>query len=459
MNRQIVRAFVVLALLPNVLLGFVAAAAHTPRALVNLDYVAVFALDAFVRRGVTVVLMAIALLLDIAFTVAPAFNFGPSEVVQAVAEIRNLSGRTIVVAVTVIGLIALAALGIVLLRGRRVERSGGPRQLAVALVFTVLVLGVDILNGSNAFTWRPRRLLATDVSESMLVTRYSAPGTLPPTGKAMAATDGVRAEIARATELGRWEGPTKIVVIVVEAMGAPRGASVGTLFSALAADSVSRRYETRTGTIPAFGSTTTGEIRALCGVARNHLSLLSPQADVRCLPHELRPFGFEAVALHGYNGSLFQRREWYPRVGFGRMLFREELRANARLPECGAVFHGVCDSTMARVVRAELKRAPGKRELIYWLTLSSHFPIDPRTGGSGAACESLGRFGKEREICALWNALWPALQGIAGLAADTTLPPAWYIIAGDHAPPQLFSDTTLWLQRRVPFMELRPRVR
>ena len=109
-----------------VVLGVVAQSAHSPRALINLDYVAVLALDAFVSPAVTMTLMTLALLLDIAFTAAPAFNFGPSEVVQAVAEIRHFSGRTILFAAAFIGLMALVAVVIVRLRGPRVEPQQRP---------------------------------------------------------------------------------------------------------------------------------------------------------------------------------------------------------------------------------------------------------------------------------------------------------------------------------------------
>jgi hypothetical protein len=455
--RTMIRALLALALLPNLVIGFVALAAHTPRPLVNLDYFAVLLLHRFVSRAVLVLLLTVSLLIDVAFTIAPAFNFGPSEVVQAVAEIRHLSARAIVLAMALVTLVTLMALGFIKLRGGRSEAGNRSRQLAACGAFLIAIIALDVLNGSHAITWRLRPLVDVDVSASMFASRYAARGTMPPSGRIPAETDGLREAIARASTTGSWDGPNKIVVVIVESMGRPRFAEASAMFAPLMTDSMALRFRMRTGVVSAFGSTTTGELRALCGMALNHFAVIG--SNLACLPTQLRALGFDAVALHGYNGSLFQRREWYPSIGFSRMRFQEELQAGTRHPECGTVFHGICDSSMIAVVREELTRSPEKRELIYWLTLSSHFPIDPRNAPSGPACQALGRIGREREVCSLWSAIWPVLEGVARLASDRSLPPAWYIVSGDHAPPQLFSDTTLFIQRRVPFIELRPLVR
>lgn len=405
-------------------------------------------------------LMTLTLLVDVAFTFAPTFNFGPTEVVAAVEQIRHFSGRALVVAVGVIACVMLVAIVLVLLRGKRVSPPERRMLATLCGTFALVAVGADILNGSSAIGWRPRTVVPIDVATSLFASQFRKDLSVPPPidQPREAASDALRASIAGAAG-GAWEGPNKIVLVVVESMGYPRGAKPSALFAPLMRETLSRRFAIRTGIVPFWGATTGAELRELCGVAMNHFTALQAASLQSCLPAQLRSLGYESLALHGYNGSLFRRRDWYPRVGFDRIAFREELQAEHRHVECGMVFHGVCDSSFTKIIRNELTRAPVRRQFVYWLTLSSHFPLDPRTGSSGMPCATLGAVGREEGVCSLWRALWPVIEGMARLAEDPAVPPAWYIIVGDHPPPQLFSDTNLFLQYRVPFIELRPIVR
>ena len=121
------------------------------------------------------------------------------------------------------------------------------------------------------------------------------------------------------------------------------------------------------------------------------------------------------------------------------MAFDESLTVRAPVARCGLLLHGVCDSSAIRLVRHELTRDPMKRQFVYWLTLSSHFPL-PAADFDSEGCKRIGAVAKTTIVCQLWTALWPALDGLATVAADTTVPPAMYIIVGDHMPPQLLSE-------------------
>jgi hypothetical protein len=448
------RALLVLGILPNVVVSLAATLMHGSRALVDVDYLVIAALDRFVSRGLLATMLTLALLMDVAFTFAPAFNFGPTEVVAAVAQIRHFSGRTTGLASAFVVLVALIAFAIVRLRGRRDETV--PRWSTPALAGTVAVvaLALDVVNGSNALTWRARPALAADLTSSTFATRLLSPRDMPPTGRLDAATDGLRELLASGDSAA---APTKVVIVIVESMGSPRAARASEMFAPLMTDAIARRYDTRTGTVAFFGATSSGELRELCGSAMNHF--IATVAALDCLPSQFSRRGYETVAIHGYNGVFLDRTIWWPRVGFQRMLFQPELQQGRRLPECGTLFHGVCDSSIVPLIREELGREPSRRQLIYWLTLTSHFPLFAAGSPESTACRTLGAVGQEPDICTLWSAVWPALEGIGRLAADTTLPSAWYVIVGDHGPPELMTDSTLFDQRRVPFIELRPRVR
>ena len=478
--RAPLRAPLVIAALPNLLLAAAAAPLGT-RAVVNLEYLGLALLVRVVSRGMLVALLAVLLLIDVLFSFGPAFNFGPGEIVAAVEQIRHFTGRTTVAAIAVLAAIVAVAFGVVLValparapRATPAQRPRAPYRVFAAGAVALVLL--DVINGTSAFLWRPRTLFPVDVTTSVLAGQYARGLSSPPeSGQPMrAATDALRGLVTGADP--GLAVPPRIVLVVVEAMGVPRGADLAAAFGPLADPGLARRYAIRTGTVPFAGATTSGEFRELCGIRMSHVSARQNEIPP-CLPRQLGPLGYRSVAMHAYNGALFERLDWYPRVGFQRMDFATDA-APAGARGCGMMFHGPCDSAVISRVRDELRRPMGERAFIYWLTLSSHFPLDPRAPRNAAACGAIGRAGTDDEACALWSAVWPVFEGVAALAADTTLPPAWYILVGDHAPPRIFerpgrggeadatrgdrrfaADRHPFLRDEVPFIELRPLAR
>jgi hypothetical protein len=110
---------------------------------------------------------------------------------------------------------------------------------------------------------------------------------------------------------------------------------------------------------------------------------------------------------------------------------------------------------MLEVMRGELTRRPGGKRFVYWLTLTSHFPLAPGSPRSSEVCSAAGL--TSDAVCAQWTALWPVLRGIASLASDSTLPPAWYVVVGDHSPHLLIADDDVYSRDRVPYVTLRPK--
>lgn len=471
------RAMLVIGALPNLLLAAAAAPLGT-RAIVNLEYLGLALLARVVSRGMLVALLALLLLIDVLFSFGPVFNFGPGEIVVAVEQIRHFTGRALVGAAAVILGIVAVAFGVVRLAFPR-RAAGAPsiapgrapyRAFAAGAIALVLL---DVVNGTSALWWRPRTLLPADVTTSVLAGQYARGlGQPPESGQPMrAATDALRAAVTGADSASAI--PARIVLVVVEAMGAPRGADLAAAFGPLTDPRVTQRYAIRTGTVPFAGATTSGEFRELCGIRMSHVSARQG-AVPSCLPRQLASLGYRSLALHAYHGALFERLDWYPRVGFERMEFGDAA-APAGSRACGMLFHGPCDSAVISRIRDELRRPAGERSFVYWLTLSSHFPLDPRAPRRATACRAIGPAGADAGGCALWSAVWPVFEGIAALAADTTLPSAWYIVVGDHGPPRIFdregreTDTTSaagqrrfaadrhpFLRDEVPYIELRP---
>lgn len=474
-GNDALRALVVIGFLPNLIL--LPLSVWGSRALINVEYLLIAALERYMSRVMLGVVLGMALMMDAMITFAPVFNFGPTEIVAAVGEIAHFRGRAIVIAVAVVLFIAALAAAIVRFRGKaRGEPAPPLRLMRMCAVTALAAFALDIANGTNVIFWRAQTTLGVDVATSMFASDYMRGlGSFPNYGQRVdAATDDLRQALSTATPES-WTGPKKIVVVVLESMGLPKGTSESELWAPFMTEAISKRYEVRTGQVPFLGATTAGEFRELCGIRMTHMAVRRSELPP-CLPGQLKSLGYETFSMHGYDGMLFQRLEWYPRLGFDRMVFDDDLSKVPGVVKCGRLFHGACDSSAVAIVRRELTRNPDQRQFVYWLSLSTHFPLGSADYDS-EGCKAVGSAGRIPLVCQLWTALWPALTGLAEIAADTTVSPAWYVIVGDHMPPQLLAegynhpsypprdrqrpsrfqeDRLAFSTMEVPYLELRP---
>ena len=477
-SNDALRALLVIGGLPNLIL--LPVAVWGSRAMINVEYLLIAALERYMSRVMLGVVLGIALMMDVLITFAPVFNFGPAEIVSAVTQIAHFQGRAIGITVAVVVLIAALAFATVRLRGKPRPNAAHPlRLIRMCGVVAVASFALDIANGTNVLLWRADTAVDVDFATSMFASDYvRGIGSWPKYGEQVtAATDELRLTLQGATK-ETWAGPNKVVLVVLESMGLPKGTSAEEMWAPFMTEAISKRYEVRTGRVPFLGATTAGEFRELCGIRMTHMAVRRAELPP-CIPNQLKALGYETFGMHGYNGMLFQRVEWYPRVGFDTRVFDEELSRMPDIAKCGRLFHGACDSSAVDIVRRELTRHPEQRQFVYWLTLSTHFPLgSPDYDSEG--CNAVGRAGRIPLVCQLWTALWPSLTGLAEIAADTTVPPAWYVIVGDHMPPQLLNegynhpsypprdrqrpsrfqeDRLAFSTVEVPYLELRPRSR
>src|SRR4029078_8987645 len=119
-----------------------------------------------------------------------------------------------------------------------------------------------------------------------------------------------------------------------------------------------------------FGSTTSGEVRELCGRWGNYPDIT--QADPTCLPAILKTRGYQTHAYHGFVSGFFERNRWYPLIGIDQATFGPEL-LDRGAHVCHHVFTGACDRDVPRIIAADLAKAKGP-QFTYWVTLNSHLP-------------------------------------------------------------------------------------
>ncbi|WP_327858026.1 sulfatase-like hydrolase/transferase [Acinetobacter guillouiae] len=122
------------------------------------------------------------------------------------------------------------------------------------------------------------------------------------------------------------------------------------------------------------GPTVYGELRELCHAQPNNFNLKSLQLGFEtCLPQLFKKIGYETTAVHGALGMMYDRKYWYPRAGFQKMIFFESLQWKHR---CYS-FPGACDWEIGKLINDIFMKSE-KPQFVYWLTLNSHSVYDER---------------------------------------------------------------------------------
>jgi hypothetical protein len=256
---------------------------------------------------------------------------------------------------------------------------------------------------------------------------------------------------------GAGAGQRNLMIVIVESLGQPAGNAEmeRLLFARYRRPEVTSRFALSRGTTTYYASTTSGEIRELCGRWGDYYDLLD-RTDAGCLPARLRERGYETSAYHSFTGEFFERATWYPHVGFEHRVFGEALVGEGAR-ECGGVFPGACDRDVPRVLAARLKAAK-QPQFVYWLTLNSHLPVPPGRNLDVDHCERISaRLAADYPMICRQFAIWDALD--AALVREITapdFPPTDILIVGDHMPPYFDRyDRRQFAPDRVPWLLLR----
>lgn len=231
------------------------------------------------------------------------------------------------------------------------------------------------------------------------------------------------------------DGSRHVILVMVEAMGQPTDPALRRqLFARWAQGDVAARYTIRYGTTPYYGSTTSGEMRELCGRWDGYKSV-SAAADPRCLPARMRSRGYETSAVHSFTGSFFDRELWYPHIGFEHQTFRETLVREGARP-CPGVFPGVCDRDVPAILARKLEGAT-RPQFLYWLTVNSHLPVPAAAPlGTEDCLERRPDFAiRNGSICRLSTVIEEINDALAKVLVAPDFPDADILIVGDHMPP------------------------
>ncbi|MFG6456931.1 hypothetical protein [Roseateles sp. BYS96W] len=315
-----------------------------------------------------------------------------------------------------------------------VLRQSRVRRLWLPLVgFMVLCIGLDALNGSlHLFGMeKDSRLLHTNFagSPSWNVWRAQRQAAVV-AGAPAPMVPAVAHDALRAWHEAQPRGSS--LLVLVESMGLPRDPGLREwLAERIDTRRMSQRWRVTAAREPFSGATTSGELRTLCGL-QAHYSRLDAQAASRCLPRQLAAKGVRSIGLHGFGLRMFDRRDWWPRIGLLPWQWPEDPAAAGLPMNCNHAFPGICDRA---VLSRAIEEAQEPSRLVYALTLDTHLPLaaplEPMPPELKAAC---ARAAAPASACQLMQRLGQVLDDLEQrLAASLTTP--FVVIAGDHAPP------------------------
>lgn len=208
------------------------------------------------------------------------------------------------------------------------------------------------------------------------------------------------------------------------------------------------------GYFPYQDATVNGEFRELCQLQVKGFAFdkIGNKLD-NCLPNHLKKSGYKTIALHGASGGLYERYDWYPKAGFDKQIFAENLMGK----KICQPFRGRCDIELFDLV--EQSFAQNDKLFLYWLTLTSHYPYDLKDlqVESVLFCRDYG-IDDEHAFCHNAKLHQQFFTKLANLTKNPAMRGVEVIVVGDHIPPSkvlldpvkyLKDNSVAWLHFKI----------
>lgn len=395
-------------ILPNAayFVGQVADVGSPLRAPILGLYLCVVALSRWLPSAVALGAYLAALLFDFVWTLTVTFHMPPSSALDAfrfTSELHLFDSPFYMALIVGTG-ISTAGVMTIIVRHRETLRRASMVPTALA---TLVVAGLD----------------STAVVANQVV--LPALRGAPATPESAVRKSGFGEAVLR-------PGAANALLVITESMGAfANPAHRALLLRPFDDPRIRRAYDVSSGTVPFYGSTTSAEMRELCGRGETYTALTTEAAH-DCMPHQLSRAGRRTAAIHGFSGTMFDRETWYPIAGFQRSDFAETLH-DRLTRRCGWVFSGLCDNEIGQNLPRLLRRGSAAT-FTYWLTLNSHVPVRPNDASARLGCDDGGPLGHV-EVCRMTELWIDVMEAVAAAALNEHVGPLEVLIVGDHAPP------------------------
>ncbi len=433
------------------------------RGFLNLEFGVLVAIYALWRFWPVLILLASALIADLFAPIAHTFYFEPNDAVRSLHYLSVLPHERLAWYVTALGAYVAAVLTAVCyltwkLQRRKTAAAGILFVCAAALVCGVAEGQYSCVKGCDESS---ARTLVVRVPCSGIAYRFVSVMF----GQLTVASQPIESPMSHLPPLwsdALWSKRPNLVLITVESWGLMHDSALrGSLAASFSRAEVLRKYVVDEGSVPFVGNTIFGESRDLCG----NLFSGGPENATgeelnSCYPARFAAAGYDTVGIHGFTPSMYGRDNWFPRIGFKKILFAPQLTALG-MRTCVGGFVGTCDADIAGYVHGQiLNTSPEHPKFLHWMTLDSHLPVDPtRLAISGRDCDSAPLLAEDSTVCAWHTLVRRVNETIATIAADPALRPTVFVVTGDHAPPFYRSKRrSLFSQNHVPYVILKPRL-
>lgn len=427
------------------------------RAIVNVDYLIVCLFLIYFGAAPVLAAIAIVMVLDLVFSLAPAYHFSLVTVLDSVRDILDLEPGFLIIETFKVMTLIFTCTVLIYVPLKKIQSAKS--AVATCLLFVIVISILDIELSANSLADSDSYTINANIAASSLNNLRLALST-----SKLDSIEQIVRPAQSASEVLRdpypWAGsrfPT-IILIVVESLGQFNDPKLNQfqLAPIMALDSEAD-VKLQQGVVEFEGSTVPGELRELCGVkllAVHPNSALLPTNT--CLPQLFNEEGYETIAIHGFIGTLFSRSRWYPILKFEQIWFApklDELIVNAK--RCGIAFHGICDEDIWGLIVRQHLTINVRPKFIYWLTLSAHLPVEHPNGNSNANCSEFEVLDQEPELCNLVVQQRKLFTEIAASIRKHELGGTRILMVGDHAPPFLKNEIrALFNPRNVPYINI-----
>jgi len=159
--------------------------------------------------------------------------------------------------------------------------------------------------------------------------------------------------------------------------------------------------------------------------------------------------GYETEMLHAYNNSLYNRTVTYPKLGFNRLLFSQqmqELDLNIQgSPYAGGYYLSDHVFTQALLNRLDAANEEGKKAFLFGISMENHQPFDPEKFGYECQLEVSSDQLSEENLAitrVMLEGLTRADQALGELtdALREREEPTVVVFFGDHRPNLFMTD-------------------
>lgn len=316
----------------------------------------------------------------------------------------------------------------------------------IIIIVYVATLSMDYSKNNSGKFWKPKSGFASFLFldyykyyNTTFMNTYHIEGEAFSTSKTVGGTSYI-------WKNENVEEYSKILVVVNESWGVPRNIAIqeNVLAPILENKVIENVIQNK---IDFTGFTIAGELRELCQKSPIHFNLKNQKSGFEdCLPNYYKSLGYKTVAVHGALSLMYDRRYWYPRVGFEEILFRD-VGLNLDSSFCYS-FPGNCDKDITKVISNKFKE--NKNLFLYWLTLNTHSNYDMRDLDKDIFNCKDYKVKDNSASCRNLKLQKQFFFNLSKMLDNKEFKGAKVVIVGDHEPPIISTENSIFMKSKVP---------